>query len=106
MNASAILATIMTVATFAALPWAISQLTIRWQPKLQLKRHRRNFRLITAALAAAATVGIPNGFPWLYLLAIGAAITLDVRWYHYAKTEGGARMLAAAKSARTRKVTA
>lgn len=96
-------AIIMTTLTFAVIPWAIAQATITWQPKLQAsKRHRGNYRRITAAFALALT--IPSMFqavgPWTYLLAIGAATAVDVHWWRYARTTNGKTHLADARAAR------
>lgn len=96
-------AQIMTIATFAVVPWAIAQLTIRWNPQLQRDRGKRNaFRAATAAIALLLTLpSIPAGAgPWFYLTAIVAAVVLDVHWARYAHTETGKRHLQDAKQDR------
>lgn len=94
---------IMTTLTFAALPWGVSQFAILWQPKLQDRRHRRNFRYVTAiavTLITIPTMPYIGAGPWLYFGAVAAAIALDVHWYRWQRTRNGRNQLQQAKAKR------
>lgn len=98
-----VIAAIITDALLAAIPWGIAQAVILWQPKLQERRHRKNYRLITAAIAflGAALIPTPIG-PALWTAAIIAAVVIDVQWFRFARTTNGKNQLADAKAARAR----
>lgn len=98
MSASAgasVFAAVMTTATFASVPWLLAQPVTHWNPELRTKRSKRHYRLLTGVVAVLATLGIPLGFPWLYLMAIGAALIVSVKWSTYPKRKRKADELAA-----------
>jgi hypothetical protein len=94
---------IMATISFAAVPWALAQLTILWSPQLQRSPTKRwQFRAVTAAGATVLTIPsmLPGAGPWFWGLAVIGATALDVHWRRYSRTRAGQRHLADAKQYR------
>lgn len=83
------IAELLTLLTFAAVPWAIAQPVTRFNPRIRTRNQRRAYRVITAAGAVAA-----SGNPFTWLLAVIAAAVLTARWATYRR-----RQLRAARKA-------
>lgn len=89
---------IFAVAILALIPWSVGLPVLRWHPGMRTKEARRTYRWATYGIAVFFTVltTIP-GLVLLWLVLIGVAIWLDIRWFRISRTPAGHAALAFAK---------